>query len=263
MSSVTLHSRHFSRSPSVAQMSMIFGFSLVLIISCRQVASTCLKRLPSVGSCRMMSSESKIGCKYIHAFWHFNHSSKVSDTRMSRAFHSSMSSSKGPLKVENIIACVVTMCSSRRTIASPSPFSTYVPVFLYFSDKSNCKGSQSAFILFSVFSKPYSLPARSPTSATSLAKLRRPRSSILCKVKPPSMPGPTWTFDLSEICSQCLCCMPSLRRPVTSGRFGLNSSSSVLICSAMPQMDFVSSFSFKVRIVLNSSRMPFVASFSQ
>ena len=29
----TLHSRHFSSSPSVAQMSMIFGFSLVLIIS--------------------------------------------------------------------------------------------------------------------------------------------------------------------------------------------------------------------------------------
>lgn len=29
----TLHSLHFSRSPSVAQMSMILGFSLVLIIS--------------------------------------------------------------------------------------------------------------------------------------------------------------------------------------------------------------------------------------
>ena len=58
MSRVMLHSRHFSRSPSVAQMSMILGFSLVLIISCRHVASTCLKRLPFVGNWRMMSSRS-------------------------------------------------------------------------------------------------------------------------------------------------------------------------------------------------------------
>ena len=109
--------------------------------------------------------------------------------------------------------------------------------------------------------------------------------------------------------AQCLCRMPSLRRPVTSGRFGLNlkevhmkilapvheeylhlqtSSRLFKLCldllgnaadglqqKGMPHDSgmaiyiamhlcsrrnaaLVSSFSFKVRIVLNSNRMPFV-----
>lgn len=39
----------------------------------------------------------------------------------------------------------------------------------------------AAFILFKVFSRPYSLPARSPTSATSLAKFNSPASNILAQ----------------------------------------------------------------------------------
>ena len=45
---------------------MMSGLSLTVAMMLRQVASICLKALPSLGICFMISSELKMGSKYSH-----------------------------------------------------------------------------------------------------------------------------------------------------------------------------------------------------
>jgi len=78
--------------------------ALATVIYCFQVESTDLNLLVSWGSCFMMSGESKIGWRYIHWPWHFTHSSSVSDTSISLALQTSISSSNGFLNGENYMA---------------------------------------------------------------------------------------------------------------------------------------------------------------
>ena len=55
--------------------------------TCRQFLSTVEKRLYSVGSCRWMSDESKMGCRYSHERCTLIHSSSTSDTVLSVSAH--------------------------------------------------------------------------------------------------------------------------------------------------------------------------------
>eukprot|EP00966_Prymnesium_polylepis_P320245 7376620-Prymnesium_polylepis.2 len=93
----------------------------------RHVRSTFWKRLPSVGSWRMMSSDEKMGSRYIHARWHLIHSSKISLISVSIFSQLSIRSANGPLNGEKDIDCVITMWSSSSCWITSKPLSTKVP----------------------------------------------------------------------------------------------------------------------------------------
>ena len=136
----------------------------------RQSRSTFEKRFASAGSWRWMSSESKIGCKYIQLRWQPNHSEVTSCTRRSRRSQSAIRSSKGPLYGEKENCCVSTMLSSSSVFTSSLSLMTEVPVLRYAITSKSC-GCQAASMSLSAFSIVYSLSARSHTFCT--------RSSVL------------------------------------------------------------------------------------
>ena len=98
----------------------------------RHVRSTPAKRFPSVGSWRMMSSEEKIGSRYIQERWQvgvaavgvLSHSSKMSDISTNSFSHSSIRWANGPLNGLNDIDWVITMWSSSSCWISSKPLST-------------------------------------------------------------------------------------------------------------------------------------------
>ena len=109
ISSIWFDSEKAGSSRGVLQNVMASGSWCAVCSSLRHVRSTPWKRLPSVGSWRMMSSDEKIGSRYIHWRWHLIHSSKTSDISVINRSQSSMRCAKGPLKGEKDIDCVMTM----------------------------------------------------------------------------------------------------------------------------------------------------------
>ena len=83
---------------------------------------------PSCGSWRLMSSESKMGCRYIQLRWQPSHSEVTSCTNRSLRSQSAMRSSKGPLYGEKENCCVSTMWSSSSELTSSLILITPVPV---------------------------------------------------------------------------------------------------------------------------------------
>ena len=86
----------------------------------------------------------------------------TSDTRLSLLPQRLMRSSKTFLNGLKFIACVWTMCSSSRLIASSTLRTTKVIVFLY-GCTSNSRPRHCSSMRFSADSIWYSLPAESPT----------------------------------------------------------------------------------------------------
>jgi hypothetical protein len=98
------------------------------------------KRFASAGSWRWMSSESKMGCKYIQLRWQPSHSEVTSWTRRSRRSQSAIRSSKGPLYGEKENCCVSTMLSSSSVFTSSLSLMTEVPVLRYAITSKSCGG---------------------------------------------------------------------------------------------------------------------------
>mmetsp|Transcript_92125 Transcript_92125/g.237753 ORF Transcript_92125/g.237753 Transcript_92125/m.237753 type:complete len:274 (-) Transcript_92125:1123-1944(-) len=227
----------------------------------RHFPSTCLNFLPSVGSCFMMSGESKIGCRYIQARWHLSHWSRHSDTYASLSFHSSISSLNGLLKGENCMACVTTICSSRSAMTSSAPFRMYVPVVRYGSLQSKKTFSHAATMALSCVSMPSSLPLLSPMSASLAAWSTMPSSTKFSSVKF-SMSGDTSVPTSSATCCQWRSRMPWLRRPVIMGTLGTKSSICTLMSLQISRTSAESSLFSKDFTALNSVFAPDITLFS-
>eukprot|EP00961_Rhodomonas_salina_P098697 1328168-Rhodomonas_salina.1 len=97
------------------------GFLNASAVNLRQLRSTVWNRLASVGSCFWMSSDAKIGSRYIQLRWHASHCSRMSDASFRPCSHASRRSSKGFLYGENVMACVITMWSSSSWKISSQP----------------------------------------------------------------------------------------------------------------------------------------------
>ena len=112
-----------------------------------------------------MSSESKMGCRYIQLRWQPSHSEVTSCTRRSLRSQSAMRSSKGPLYGEKENCCVSTMWSSSSEFTSSVSLITPVPVLRY-GITSKSQPSHAATMSLSVFSMANSFIARSVTFCT-------------------------------------------------------------------------------------------------
>jgi hypothetical protein len=234
-----LDSWNFSYSLLLLQNLMACGaFSAAASVE-RQLRSTVMKRLASVGSCFWMSSESKMGCRYSHERCTASHSSMTSDTHDSVLSHSAMRSSNGFLNDEKLMACVMVMCSSSSAISSSAPLSTDVPVSLY-GRMSRFTPSHSLTILSSASSIWYSLAACSPIFSQCSACSTRPISMMVCSENESS--GWMTLLILTLRSFQWRSRMPGLRSATTTGPYGRNASTSTfsfLAMSAQPCWPFL------------------------
>mmetsp|Transcript_2002 Transcript_2002/g.6656 ORF Transcript_2002/g.6656 Transcript_2002/m.6656 type:complete len:226 (+) Transcript_2002:1329-2006(+) len=201
-------------------------------ISLRHVRSTLAKRLPSVGSWRMMSSDEKIGSRYIHARCTLIHSSMTSEMSVSVFSHSLMRPAKGPLKGENDMDCVMTIWSSSICWITSTPRMTNVPDSRY-GITSRVTPFHSRSILSIACSMAYSLPATSQILVTMSVSCSKLSSSISVSVKELLA---AWVMSLptcSVSCCQCRSRMPGFRNAVMSGMFGINSFTSAFTVATM------------------------------
>mmetsp|Transcript_7062 Transcript_7062/g.26751 ORF Transcript_7062/g.26751 Transcript_7062/m.26751 type:complete len:220 (+) Transcript_7062:1338-1997(+) len=203
----------------------------------RHVRSTAAKRLPSSGSCSMISSLPKMGSKYIHARWNTSHSSSTSLVIPKVRSHSRIFASNGFLNGENDIACVITMWSSSACVIASSTRITQVSVSRY-STTSSTIPSHSETILSIACSMAYSFPATSETlnilscvcvsNAPVSTRVSREKTDVICTSSSvlvlgsvlvlSSVPG-TFSPVSDEILSQCRWRMPGDRSAKQSGTY--------------------------------------------
>mmetsp|Transcript_21133 Transcript_21133/g.57984 ORF Transcript_21133/g.57984 Transcript_21133/m.57984 type:complete len:250 (-) Transcript_21133:367-1116(-) len=187
----------------------------------------------------MMSSDEKMGSRYIHARCTLIHSSTTSEMSVSVFSHSSMRPAKGPLKGEKAMDWVITIWSSKTCWMTSTPLRTKVPDSRY-GITSRMTPCHSFSILSIACSMAYSLPATSQTFVTSSVCSSSLSSSMSVSVNESLA---AWIMSLpscSVSCSQWRVRIPGLRRAVMRGMFGMNSSTSALTIatiSASPWVD--------------------------
>mmetsp|Transcript_18342 Transcript_18342/g.62398 ORF Transcript_18342/g.62398 Transcript_18342/m.62398 type:complete len:302 (+) Transcript_18342:790-1695(+) len=223
MSSALLASMKFSSCFLLLQAVSTCGVCFACAAALRQVRSTAEKRLPSRGSCCMMSSLLKMGSRYIQERCSAIHSSSVSEASASCCSHSLMRSSKGFLKGEKLIACVITMWSSSCCVTDSSTRKTNVPVSRY-SLAISFWSFHSVCILSRAVSMLYSLPATSHTLTMAVRCSGSPISMARARVKVSS--GCTSMPMSAVILSQWRSRMPGLRMAEMRGQYFLKDSTS-------------------------------------
>mmetsp|Transcript_48501 Transcript_48501/g.115463 ORF Transcript_48501/g.115463 Transcript_48501/m.115463 type:complete len:306 (-) Transcript_48501:2015-2932(-) len=199
-------------------------------VNFRQLRSTVWKRFDSVGSCFWISSDAKIGSRYIQLRWHASHCSKISEQSFRPCSHESSRSSNGFLNGENVIACDMTIWSSSSWKISSHPPRTYVPVSRYSLTPSTASFHSNS-ILLSAASIPNSLPATSQiltiwSRCVSRCSSSRPLRSVNLSS------GRTVNPSCSVRDPQCLSRIPGCRSAWTSGAYSRKPSMSVLSASA-------------------------------
>ena len=106
------------------------GSSSVAFIVARQSLSTSLKRRASVDSWRMMSSEPKMGSRYIQTRWHAIHSSMSACAYLSWLSQALASSSMALMNMDPHMVWVLTKWSSSKAMISSMPPTMDVPRLL-------------------------------------------------------------------------------------------------------------------------------------
>ena len=243
-SSTRLASRNVSRSCRSSHIFNTPGVALARSNVLRHDRSTAPKRFPSSGSCSMMSSDPKMGSRYIQARCSASHSSSTSLVMLSVRSHSWMRASKGFLNGEKLIACAITMWSSNICATVSSTRTTYVSVSRY-SRTSRSTPSHSATIFSMAVSMAYSFPAISETLniASARASSNAPDSTSFSRentsISPSSFSAATSPARgtvspvSAEIFSQWRSRMPGERSARQSGTNFWNSSSSFRIASQL------------------------------
>mmetsp|Transcript_8250 Transcript_8250/g.18106 ORF Transcript_8250/g.18106 Transcript_8250/m.18106 type:complete len:246 (-) Transcript_8250:315-1052(-) len=220
-----------SRKPGRRATLMQLGSENVCAMETRQVLSTALNILPSVGIWRMMSSEEKMGSRYSQVDCTFIQLSRMSCIDVSVSSHLVISVMKGLIKRDPFMAWVLTIWSSSSCWISSTLESMRVPDCLY-SLVSKIISFHSASILSIAICKPYSFEAEMQMSSLALQWCCRPNSSIICivYVSPLGMRTPVRV----SISFQWRSFMPGLQMSSISGTLSvMNSFTSSCRLSAM------------------------------
>lgn len=229
LSSIILFSLIFQNRSQIWLILSTFSISLHLLMVCLQQLSMLLKLLLYFISCLAMSGDSKMGCRYIQFIWSFIHSSIRSDIFFRVLNQFIIYSSKGFLKGEYSMLCVVAMWSSTAAMMSSNVLMMQ-RLFLN-SLNSNLIFSHAFIISCKFFSIANSFVACSPISMQIYACFISPKLSAWLKVN--QLSGYTVNPTLSEICFQCLSLNPFFLKAESRGTLGLNQSIWYLILYAI------------------------------